>query len=226
MFVSVFALMVSGIRIQASVKRSLLSASGKDCCLASGGEVRSRVLKAFEDLVKRVVECFNASGLDYMFTGALAVSYYGRARTTTDVDVVVAVSGGEWRGKLVSGLEDAGIAADEKKIDAALQSGYRIVTLKDRKSPLTVDVMLSEGELKKRAGSILGLPTFYQVPEDLVLAKLRMIKATVPRERALKDVEDVRAVLEFADVDVEGLKKRARKEGTLAKLEGLLSQAG
>jgi len=26
-----------------------------------------------------------------MFTGALAVSYYGRARTTVDVDVVVAV---------------------------------------------------------------------------------------------------------------------------------------
>jgi hypothetical protein len=29
------------------------------------------------------------------------------------------------------------------------------------------------------------------MPKDLILAKLRMIKATVPRERALKDVEDV-----------------------------------
>jgi hypothetical protein len=53
MFVSVSALMVSGIRIRASVKQSLLSASGKDCCLASGGEVRFRALKASEDLKKR-----------------------------------------------------------------------------------------------------------------------------------------------------------------------------
>jgi hypothetical protein len=43
-----------------------------------------------------------------------------------------------------------------------------------------------------------------------------MIKATVPRERALKDEEDVRAILNFAEVDVETVEKRARKEGTLA----------
>ncbi len=48
-----------------------------------------------------------------------------------------------------------------------------------------------------KAGKILGMPTFYQKPEDLVLAKLRMIKATVPRERALKDVDDVRAILKL-----------------------------
>jgi hypothetical protein len=39
-------------------------------------------LESFEGFVKRVVEGFNAFGLDYMFTGALAVSYYGRARMT------------------------------------------------------------------------------------------------------------------------------------------------
>ncbi|MEM3577585.1 MAG: hypothetical protein QXX51_03910 [Candidatus Bathyarchaeia archaeon] len=38
--------------------------------------------------------------MDYMFTGALAASYYGRARTTRDVDVVVAVVGEGWRQRL------------------------------------------------------------------------------------------------------------------------------
>ena len=71
-----------------------------------------RVLGAFEGLIKRIVGCFNAVGLDYMFTGALAVSYYGRARTTVDVDVVVAVSGREWRSKLVSTLKEAGLEVD------------------------------------------------------------------------------------------------------------------
>ena len=40
--------------------------------------------------------------------------------------------------------------------------------------------------------------------EDLVLAKLRMIKATLLRERAVKDEEDVKAILGFTKVDTEG----------------------
>lgn len=180
------------------------------------------VLEAFEGFVRRIVECFNEVGLDYMFTGALAVNYYGRARTTTDVDVVVAVSGREWQNRLVSALKDAGIMVDEKKFDAALKSGYKTVTFKDRKSPLTIDIMLSEEKLDRRGGSVLGLPTFYQTPEGLILAKLRMIKATVPRERALKDEEDVRAILRFTEVDVEAVKQRAREDSTLSILGEML----
>lgn len=75
-----------------------------------------------------------------------------------------------------------------------------------------------------KAGKILGMPTFYQKPEDLVLAKLRMIKATVPRERALKDVDDVRAILKFTKVDLEMVKKRAKQENTLSVLETILAE--
>jgi hypothetical protein len=154
-----------------------------------------------------------------MFTGALAVSYYGRARTTVDVDVVVAVVGKGWRNKLVSGLKRVGLVVDEERIDAALKSGYRIVTFRDVKSPFSVDVILSDVKLTRRAGSILGLPTFYQTPEDLVSAKLRMIKATVPRERTVKDVDDVRAILRFSEVDMEAIEDGARRNDTLSILE-------
>jgi hypothetical protein len=157
-----------------------------------------------------------------MFTGALAVSYYGRARTTVDVDVVVAVVDKGWRTKLVSALERAGLVVDEEKVDAALRSGYRIVTFEDSKSPLTVDVILSDVKLVRRAGSILGLATFYQTPEDLILAKLRMIKATVPRERALKDEDDVKAILRFTEVDIGAVKEEARRSNTLFILEGII----
>ena len=158
-----------------------------------------------------------------MFTGALAVSYYGRARTTVDVDVVVAVVDKGWRTKLVSALERAGLVVDEERIDAALRSGYRIVTFEDSKSPLTVDVILSDVKLVRRAGNILGLATFYQTPEDLILAKLRMIKATVPRERALKDEDDVRTILKFTRVDMDLLERRARENNTLSILEGIIA---
>ena len=46
-----------------------------------------------------------------------------------------------------------------------------------------------------------------------------MIKATVPRERALKDVDDVRAILRFSEVDMEAVEDGARRNSTLSILE-------
>jgi hypothetical protein len=160
--------------------------------------------------------------LDYAFTGALAVSFYGAPRTTTDVDVVVAVSGLDVKGKVASALRRAGLDVDERKLDSALTSGYRIASFRDKATPYTLDIIFLDGALRKRAGTVDGVSTFFQPPEDLILAKLRMIKATVPRERAVKDEEDVKAILEFTKVDVEAVKKQAKLDGTLVILESLI----
>ena len=178
-------------------------------------------MDGFFGLIGRLVGSFGAVGLDYMFTGALAAGFFGVPRSTVDVDVVVAVLGRGYRVKVVSALRQAGLRVDEKKIDAALKGGYGIVTLGDVKSPYSVDVIFSRGRLRKRAGTVVGLSTFFQVPEDLILAKLRMIKATVPRERAFKDEEDVRAILKFTRVNVEAVRKRAKRQGTLSVFDAL-----
>jgi len=180
-------------------------------------------LESFYGLIRRVVAGFDAAGLDYMFTGALAASFYGVARTTVDIDVVVKVSSEGDRAGLASAVKKAGLLVDEKKIDAALKSDYRIATFRDRRSPYSVDVIFSRGRLRKRAGTVAGLPTFFQAPEDLILAKLRMIKATVPRERAFKDEEDVRAVLKFTKVDVEAVRRKAKRDSTFSTFESVLA---
>jgi hypothetical protein len=159
-----------------------------------------------------------------MFTGALAVSYYGRARTTVDVDIVVAVIGGDWRERLTSALHRAGLIVEEKRLNDALKSGYNIVTFMDRKSPLTVDIILSKEKLTKKRGTVLGLPTYYQTPENLILAKLRMIRATLPRERAQKDLEDVKAILKFTKVNLKAVRQQAEKEGTIKILKEITAQ--
>ena len=135
-------------------------------------------MEAFYDLVKRLVKGFEVAGVDYVFTGALAASFYGAPRTTGDVDVVVAVAGVKQRVRLVEAL--------------------------------------------KRAGTVAGLSCFYQTPEELILAKLRMIKATKPRERALKDEEDVKAILRFTEVDMDGVRQKSRKDSTFSILEEIL----
>jgi hypothetical protein len=178
-------------------------------------------MQAYFNLIRRLVKAFEASGLDYAFTGAIAASFYGLPRTTTDVDLMVQVSDKLGKSRLVRSLARAGMRADEKEIDRALASGYRIVTFGDRKTAYSTDIIILNEKLQKRVGTVAGIQTFFQTPEDLILAKLRMIKATVPKERALKDKEDIRAILRFTVVDVEVIKKRAKKDTTLSIFEVL-----
>ena len=172
--------------------------------------------------VARLVEGFTSVDLDYAFTGALAASFYGVPRTTGDVDVLVKVpSEAGLKSKVATALRNAGVEVDETKIDEALVSGYNIATFCDKASPYTVDVIFSVEPVEKQVGTVAGLKTFLQSPEALILAKLRMIKATLPRERAAKDEEDVRAILTFCKVDVETLKKRAKQDKTLTVFDAL-----
>lgn len=159
-----------------------------------------------------------------MVTGALAASYYGVPRTTMDIDIVVQVLPKNLQTKLVAPLKKAGFQADDKKIRKALESGYNILTLEDEMTPFTLDIIFSDKKLEKKTGTILGLPTFYQKPEDLILAKLRMIKATIPRERALKDKGDIKAILKYTEVDMKALTRKARKEETTLILENIINR--
>jgi hypothetical protein len=172
-------------------------------------------LDGFIGFVKKLVDGFEKESLDYAFTGALAASFYGVPRTTADVDVMVVVSTKDAKTKLVSALRSAGLQVDEKRIEDASTSGYRIATFRCKSSPYTVDVILSDS-IRKKIGDIAGLTTYLQLAEDLILAKLRMIKVTIPPERAEKDEEEVRAILRFTNVDRAEIEKQAKKDGTLA----------
>ena len=48
-----------------------------------------------------------------------------------------------------------------------------------------------------------------------------MIKATVPRERALKDEDDVRVILRFTEVNSDEIRERARVDSTLSIFENI-----
>ncbi|MDH5438110.1 MAG: hypothetical protein OEX76_04325, partial [Candidatus Bathyarchaeota archaeon] len=52
-------------------------------------------------------------------------------------------------------------------------------------------------------------------------SKLRMIKATIPKERTLKDKDDVRAILKYTKINMKTLKRRARIESTISMFEEL-----
>jgi hypothetical protein len=165
--------------------------------------------------VKKLVTALAQEGLDYAFTGALAASFYGVPRTTADIDILIAVAQKDVKNRLASAFRLAGLDVEEKRIDDAIVSGYKIITFKRKTSPYKVDVILTD-QLRKSGGTIAGVDTFLQAPEDLVNAKLRMIKATIEEERTMKDEDDVRAILRFTDVDKKIIQEQAKKDKTLA----------
>jgi hypothetical protein len=172
-------------------------------------------LEAYYAFVKKVVVAFDGAELDYAFTGALAISFYGIPRTTSDIDVIIAVANkADVKIKLMAALCKAGLLVDVREIDNALTSGFSILSFKDSISPYSLDVILSTEKLDKRSGKVAGLETFLQSPEGLIAAKLRMIKVTLPPERSVKDKKDIEAVLKFTKVDLKIVESQAKKDKT------------
>jgi hypothetical protein len=145
----------------------------------------------------------------------MAASYYGRPRTTIDVDFIIQISIDDLD-ELLDTLARFGLKINKAKIKRQVNSGYNIISLEDKRSPYRVDLIIqTEGRLERRRGRALGLKTYYQPPELLILSKLRMIKATVPRERSQKDKDDISAILANTRVNKRRILSQARRESTI-----------
>jgi hypothetical protein len=171
-------------------------------------------VEGLSGFIKKLVTALNQEDLNYAFTGALAASYYGTPRTTADIDILINAKQKNMKTRLTSALRSAGLDVEEKRINDALTSGYNIVTFKSHTSAYRVDLIFAD-EKHKRPGTIADVETFLQIPEDLINAKLRMIKVTLNTERTAKDEDDVRAILQFTNVDKKIIQEQAKKDGTL-----------
>ena len=158
-----------------------------------------------------------------MLTGALASSYYGRPRTTLDVDVVVRATEEDFS-ELTEVLTSMGLKTRDTDGQRALRSQCRFITLEDRKSPHALDIILTDEKLERKAGSILGLRTYFQAPRSLILAKLRMIKAKLQPEKAATDRQDIRAILKSTRIRFDSLRREAKRQSTYKILQGLMRE--
>ncbi len=119
--------------------------------------------------------------------------------------------------RLLSVLDETGLQVAKRKVKKQLASGYNIISIPDKESSHEADFIIqTRPKLERRAGSVLGIKTYYQTPEALLLAKLRMIKAPLPRDRSLKDKEDIRAIIRNTRVDMRKIVHGAKRETTFA----------
>ncbi len=152
----------------------------------------------------------------------MAASYYGRPRTTIDIDLIIQISTKDLD-HLLGHLARLGLKVDRTRVKRQLNSGYNIISLEDKRSPYRADLIIqTEGRLERRPGRALGLRSYYHPPELLILSKLRMIKATRPAERSFKDREDIREILANTRVNKRRVLDQARREGTIEIFRGIL----
>ncbi len=142
----------------------------------------------------------------------MAASYYGTPRTTIDADFIVHITPGRLE-KFLTGLETVNLRVNKDRIRRQLKAGYNVITIRDRISPNTADFILTR-KVERRKGTLSRRVAYYQTPESLLLAKLRMIKATRPRRRSYKDEEDIKAILANTRINMGIVTRRSKHETT------------
>jgi hypothetical protein len=167
-------------------------------------------VKSQAEFLRDIIDSLQQAGISYMVSGSISSTFYGRPRSTQDVDIVVETSRENLQA-LVTLLQNKNYYADEEAAMEALShatlfnvfdaaSGYKadLIIRKDR--PYSVE----EFERRKPV-SLLGLSVYLVAPEDAILSKLEWSK-TGQSERQFADALGV-AIVQAQRLDWEYMKK-------------------
>ena len=174
-------------------------------------------LQALHDVCARL----EATGIAYMLTGSLAMSYYARPRMTRDIDLVIALETAQ-AGQLVGALGED-YHADANAIALAMQ-GARPWNIIHLPSMVKIDLIPRKNThyrhiefARRQRVEFAGVDLWIVSIEDLILSKLEWSRGS----RSEQQRGDVRLLLE-APVDRLYLQQWAVK----LDLDTLLREAG
>jgi hypothetical protein len=151
---------------------------------------------SIRDVFQRIASALDQAGIPYMLSGSFAGAYYGAARSTQDIDIVIHPSPEQLRlllnalpatlyyADLASALEAAQQQSMFNVIDQA--SGWKIDFIIRKSRPYS-----QEEFGRRRRVTVHGVPLFIVAAEDAVISKLEWAK----RSQSQRQVEDVAAIL-------------------------------
>ncbi len=160
------------------------------------------------DLLKLIADLLDGIGVSWMLVGSHASSYYGEARSTHDVDIVV-----DLPPEKIHELLDA-VPSDRYYLsEVALREG-RMANLIDTQSGDKVDLFMvghdpiKKAELSRRKQVVLmNMPVYIASAEDTIVAKLRWHLQSGGSERQLRDVKGILAC-QSQIIDTDNIKQR------------------
>ncbi|HZU33984.1 MAG TPA: nucleotidyltransferase family protein [Candidatus Angelobacter sp.] len=148
------------------------------------------------DLFRRLSVLLEQAGIPYMLTGSFASTVYGMARSTADIDFIIAADEEHIR-KLMSLLPEEDFYSE---LGGALESCRRrsMFNVIDNATSLKVDFIFlknrdfSREEFQRRnKAQVEGVELYIATPEDIILSKLEWAK----RGASLRQIEDVVGIL-------------------------------
>jgi hypothetical protein len=164
-----------------------------------------------------LVAALEAVGVDYMLTGSVAAGFYGSARMSNDLDVVIDVPA--MRRPLVKVLHED-FEADPENVEAALREP-RIFNVFHPATLAKIDLIprnqvkdSPEVFARRRLVSFGDAQVQIISPEDLVIAKLTWAKES----RSEMQFRDVAGLLRREDLEMEYIRRKAAKFGLIATL--------
>jgi predicted nucleotidyltransferase len=164
-------------------------------------------LSGLLETLRRFTGLLDRNHVEYMVIGGYALPFYGRIRTTLDLDVAVAVEDDEFRG-LCSRAEEEGYQVSLASplnpycIYLDTVTGFEVEVWR-RPDGIRWD---QETLRRRRRFSVDGLGLWVVSPEDFIVTKLAR------PDRAAQDEMDVKSVLERSGVELDWRYLRSRAE--------------
>jgi hypothetical protein len=151
---------------------------------------------SIEGVFQRIISALDRAHIEYMLSGSFASAYYGAARSTQDIDLVIHPSVEQVR-TFISALPSTEYYSDLNSSLAALQrqSMFNVI---DQITGWKIDFIIrksrpySQEEFRRRQRVTLhGVTLFIITAEDAVISKLEWAK----RAESSRQIEDVAAIL-------------------------------
>jgi hypothetical protein len=153
---------------------------------------------SFAQTVQRVASALEDSEIPYMFTGSFASTFHGAARSTIDLDVVIAASAQQLE-SLLDLLAKREFYVDRMGAAQAFKHGSMFNAV-DWKTSLKIDFIMRKSrafsmeEFARRSPvQFEGKSVFVTTAEDAIISKLEWAKIGGSR----RQIEDVRGLFQF-----------------------------
>lgn len=151
-------------------------------------------------LLGRLTGILEGVGIDFMVTGSFASTFYGEPRSTQDLNVVVRIDQAGLERLLMALPEDDWYVSAETARDAlrrrrqfnliCQQTGWKVDLIVHK------DDAFARAEFERRRHTVvLGQQVWLVSPEDVVIAKLRWVRAGGGSQRQLRDVASMLRVI-------------------------------
>jgi hypothetical protein len=179
-----------------------------------------------EDLLKQIAQIMGKLQIPYAVTGGMAVSVWGRTRSTADIDIVVQLipkNIDALAKELLAIDKDVYISKEVMQEALKLSGEFNFI---HPQSGLKVDFWVAKDRFNEQeilhgvAKDFEGQEVIFVSPEDLILSKLLWYELS----QSTRQLEDIESILRISEVDLKYVRNWAKKQKTLEILERLVKK--